>query len=251
MGTNSSLNTSLNPCPNPTTIRASIRASIRIDMKKTLIIDHYDSFTHLLAQYFGELGGNPVVWQHDQTSLKAIQKLKPSHIVLSPGPGTVENPSDFAIGFEVLEAFYKTLPILGVCLGHQAIWKFFGGEITRAPKVMHGKRSTIHHLNEGILDGLPENFEAMRYHSLIIKIPNHKPQIITAVAGSRKGGTDNFQITNPKFKTLSDILITAWLDDGLPMAIQHRSYPVFGVQFHPESIGTPWGKHILENFLAY
>ncbi|MBI5411669.1 aminodeoxychorismate/anthranilate synthase component II [Candidatus Peregrinibacteria bacterium] len=189
---------------------------------KIVIIDHYDSFTYLLAQYFGALGGNPVVVQHDQTSLAAIRRLKPTHLVLSPGPGTVEKKKDFAIGFQVIEEFYGRVPLLGVCLGHQGIYRYFGGKIAPAPVVMHGKRSLIHHMGERIFKGLPNPFEAMRYHSLI------------ATMGR---------------KTPPDLDITAWTDNGLIMAIQHRVYPVFGVQFHPESIGTPFGKIIFQNFL--
>lgn len=188
---------------------------------KTIIIDHYDSFTYLLAQYFGALGGNPVVVQHDKTSLAEIKRLAPTHIVLSPGPGTVDNPDDFKIGFRVIEHFYKKLPILGVCLGHQGIYRFFGGTIVRAPAVMHGKRSTIEHTDEGVLRGLPNPFEAMRYHSLIAD-----------------------QARVPK-----ELMITARTKEGLIMGIQHKKYPVFGVQFHPESIGTKWGKKIIQNFL--
>ena len=210
-------------------------------MKKTLIIDHRDSFTHLLAQYFGELGGNPVVVQHDETSLKEIEKLAPTHIVLSPGPGTVEKHEDFQIGFDVLEAYYKKIPILGVCLGHQAIWKFFGGVIAPAPQIMHGKRSTIHQIDEdGIMHDFPTEFEAMRYHSLMIALPD-----VPALASS------DLELTDPNFKTLADVLITAWAEDGISMAIQHRNYPVFGVQFHPESIGTEHGRQLIENFLNF
>lgn len=189
---------------------------------RTVIIDHYDSFTYLLAQYIGELGGNPVVLQHDQCTLPQIRRLKPTHIVLSPGPGTVENSKDFRIGFSLIKAFYQQTPILGVCLGHQGIVRFFGGEIVRAPKVMHGKRSLIHHNSEGIFKGLPNPLEAMRYHSLVASEKNFP----------------------------AELKVTARTSDDLIMGVEHRQFPVFGVQFHPESIGTSEGKKILRNFLA-
>lgn len=191
-------------------------------MKRTLIIDNYDSFTYILKQYFGELGGNPVVYFHDEITVDEIRKIKPTHIVLSPGPGTVEEPKDVGIMFEVIETFYKTIPILGVCLGHQAIGKFFGGKIVRAPKIMHGKRSEISHNQEGVFEGIESPFEAMRYHSLAFEVLSLKSQVS----------------------------IAAESDDGVIMAIQHKEYPVFGVQFHPESLGTPEGKKIIRNFLS-
>ncbi len=190
--------------------------------KRTIIIDHYDSFTYLLSQYIGELGGNPVVLQHDQCTLAQIKRFKPTHIVLSPGPGTVDNPKDFRIGLKVMTTFLKEVPILGVCLGHQGIVRFFGGEIVRAPKVMHGKRSRIHHSGEGIFKGFPSPLEVMRYHSLVAS-EKHFP---------------------------SELKITARTSDDLIMGVQHRKFPVFGAQFHPESIGTPHGKKIMRNFLG-
>jgi len=190
--------------------------------KRTIIIDHYDSFTYLLSQYIGELHGNPIILQHDQCTLSQIKRLQPTHIILSPGPGTVENSKDFRIGFSVIKAFYRQVPILGVCLGHQGIVRFFGGEIVRVPKVMHGKRSQIHHTEEGIFKGLPNPLEVMRYHSLI---------------------ADSTRIP-PELK------VTARTQDNLVMAVEHREFSVFGVQFHPESIGTPEGKKIIRNFLA-
>ena len=189
---------------------------------KTLIIDNYDSFTYILKQYFGELGGNPEVFFHDQITIGQIEKMKPTHIVLSPGPGTVENPKDVGIMLKVIEKFYKKIPILGVCLGHQAICKFFGGKIIRAPKVMHGKRSQIYHLNCGIFNGLHNPFETMRYHSLIVDTP---------------------------FWMNEELDVIAYTSDMLIMGIQHKKYPVFGVQFHPESLGAKKGKKIIHNFL--
>ncbi len=190
---------------------------------RVLIIDNYDSFTYILKQYFGELGGNPDVFFHDQISIPQIRKLKPTHIVLSPGPGTVDEPKDIGIMPEVINEFYKTIPILGVCLGHQAIGRFFGAKIERAPKIMHGKRSLIEHNRQGIFRGIRNPVEAMRYHSLSIRILNPESRI--------------------------PLSITAHSDDGVVMAIQHKEYPVFGVQFHPESLGTKEGKKIIRNFL--
>ncbi len=192
-------------------------------MKKVLIIDNYDSFTYILKQYFGEIGGNPEVFFHDQISINQIKRINPTHIVLSPGPGTVDEPKDVGIMPEVIKIFYKKIPILGVCLGHQMIGKFFGGIISQAPKIMHGKRSMIFHQGEGVLKGLKNSFEAMRYHSLTLDL------------GSR----------------ISDLRITAQTDDGVIMGIQHKELSVFGVQFHPESLGTPEGKKIIRNFLKY
>ncbi len=210
---------------------------------KVLIIDNYDSFTYILKQYFGELGGNPEVFQNDQITISHIKKLKPTHIVLSPGPGTVENQKDVGIMPAVIKEFYNKIPILGVCLGHQSICQFFGGQIVRAPKIMHGKRSKIYctdsgfrSLNsaesrirnsesyKGIFKGIHNPFVAMRYHSLIIDTP---------------------------FWMNPEIDVTAHTSDFLIMAIQHKKYPVYGVQFHPESLGTKEGKKIIKNFLSY
>ncbi len=219
-------------------------------MKKTLIIDNYDSFTYILKQYVGELEGNPEVCLNDKVSVRQVEKIKPTHIILSPGPGTVENPRDAGIMFDVIKSFYKKIPILGVCLGHQAICKFFGGKIIRAPKIMHGKRSKIYfkdtghrtqdsastQLNpvescvlssvscDGIFKCVHNPFEAMRYHSLIVATPF---------------------FMNP------EVDVTAHTEDFLIMGVQHKKYPVFGVQFHPESLGTKEGKKIIRNFLKY
>lgn len=191
---------------------------------KTLIIDNYDSFTYILKQYFGELGGNPVVFQNDKISIAQIKKMKPTHIILSPGPGTVEEPKDVGIMPKVIKEFYNKIPILGVCLGHQAICKFFGGRVVRAPKIMHGKRSQIFHTNQGVLKGIKNPITVMRYHSLIIDTP---------------------------FWMNSEIDVTAHTSDFLIMGVQHKKYPIFGVQFHPESLGTKEGKKIIRNFLKY
>ena len=193
-------------------------------IKKTLIIDNYDSFTYILKQYVGELCGNPEVFFHDKISISQIKKLKPTHIILSPGPGTADNPKDIGIMPIIIKEFYKKIPILGVCLGHQSLAKVFGGKIIRAPKIMHGKRSNIYHLGIGLFKGIVSPIEAMRYHSLIIDTP--------------------FWM-NSEFNTV------AHTSDFLIMGIQHNKYPVFGVQFHPESLGTKNGKIIIKNFLKY
>lgn len=191
--------------------------------KKVLIIDNYDSFTYILKQYFGELQGNPEVFFNDHIALDQIRLINPTHIVLSPGPGTVDHPKDVGIMFDVIQKFYTKIPLLGVCLGHQALGKFFGGKIVRAPTIMHGKRSLIYHTEQGIFKTISQPFEAMRYHSLMID-------------------------SSTSFKNIN---ITAHTGDGLIMGIEHKKYPVFGVQFHPESLGTGEGKKIIQNFLEY
>jgi anthranilate synthase component 2 len=189
---------------------------------KTLIIDNYDSFTYNLYQYIGELGGNPVVFRNDEINLTQIKKLKPTRIILSPGPGTPEKKSDFGVCKDIVLEF-KTLliPTLGVCLGHQGIIYYLGGKIIQAPKIMHGKSSLIYHNQKGVFKGLKSPLQGMRYHSLI---------------GERN--------------SLPDILeITAETKDKMIMAVQHKTLPLFGIQFHPESVGTSEGKKILGNFL--
>jgi anthranilate synthase/aminodeoxychorismate synthase-like glutamine amidotransferase len=190
--------------------------------KRTVIIDNYDSFTYILKQYFGELGGNPVVFKNDEITVAQLKKLKPTHLVISPGPGTVMHKKDVGITFEALKAFTGKIPVLGVCLGHQALGHFFGGKIVKAPQVMHGKRSFIYHTEEGLFRGLKNPFEAMRYHSLAVED-----------------------------RPLKKLYVTARTEDGVIMGLQHEKYPVFGVQFHPESLGTRDGKKIIQNFLKY
>jgi len=192
-------------------------------LKKTLIIDNYDSFTHILKQYVGQLRGNPEVFFNDQISVAQIKRMKPTHIILSPGPGTVDHKKDVGVMFDVIKAFHKTTPILGVCLGHQAIGKYFGAKIVRAPKIMHGKRSTIFHNHEGIFRNVHNPLEVMRYHSLMID--------------------------TPFWMKSDDMDVVAYTSDFLIMGMQHKKYPVYGVQFHPESLGTEEGKVILKNFL--
>ncbi|MED3625438.1 aminodeoxychorismate/anthranilate synthase component II [Neobacillus thermocopriae] len=185
-----------------------------------LLIDNYDSFTFNLYQYLGELGEEVIVYRNNQLNTTDIKQLKPKAIILSPGPGKPENAG---ICMEVIQTFYKEIPILGICLGHQAIGAAFGGKIKRASIIKHGKTSIIHHNGGKIFYNLSENFEVMRYHSLIID-KNTIPEEIECIAYS--------------------------IDDQEIMAIKHKHYPVYGLQFHPESIGTPTGKQILENFLS-
>jgi len=191
---------------------------------KTLIIDNYDSFTYNLYQYFAELKASPVVYTNDRITIDQIQKINPSHIVISPGPGTVENPKDFGICQETILKFGPTIPLLGVCLGHQGIAHAFGGKIEPANKIMHGKTSQIHHNGKTIFKGIANPLTAMRYHSLCVSEKNF-----------------------PK-----ELVITARTqDDDTIMALEHSQYPIFGIQFHPESFQTPEGKNILKNFLTF
>ncbi len=184
-----------------------------------VVIDNYDSFTYNLVQYLGELGAAPRVFRNDRVSLDELRALKPSRIVISPGPGT---PNDGGISNEVIREFHQTTPILGVCLGHQCIGHVFGGNVTRAPRLMHGKASRIFHKGFGIYEGMPNPFEAGRYHSLIVAEP-----------------------------LPNDFVLTAFTEAGEVMGMQHKQFPLFGVQFHPESVLTPWGKQLLKNFLDY
>jgi len=183
-----------------------------------LLIDNYDSFTYNLYQYLEELGKNVRVYRNDKISLEKIERLKPERIVISPGPG---KPSSSGISCEVIKRFYKRVPILGVCLGHQCIGYVFGAKVIRAPQIMHGKTSLIYHDGKGIFKKVKNPFLATRYHSLII---------------DRKTLPSNF-------------VISASTKDGIIMGIKEKKYPLFGVQFHPESILTEEGKKILENFL--
>jgi len=184
-----------------------------------LLIDNYDSFTYNLAQYLGELDCRLEVARNDAVDLAEIARRKPDRIVISPGPGT---PYNAGISMDVIRMFAPTIPVLGVCLGHQAIGAAFGGKVIRAPELRHGKTSPIFHCGELLFSGLPSPFEATRYHSLIV---------------SRDGLPDCLKVT-------------AWTEEGLIMGLKHESYPVFGVQFHPESVLTAKGKQVLENFLC-
>ncbi len=183
-----------------------------------LMIDNYDSFTYNLVQYFGELGHPMTIHRNDQLTIQDIRTLNPKGIVISPGPG---NPDQAGISLELIQTFYTTIPIFGVCLGHQSIYQAFGGQIIRAPRLMHGKTSEIIHDGSQLFLGIPNPFIATRYHSLI---------------------ADTQNIPN-------DLMITAWTAEKEAMALCHRLYPVYGVQFHPESILTSQGKQLLKNWL--
>ncbi len=183
-----------------------------------LLLDNYDSFTYNLYQYLSELGATVEVYRNDKITVSGVAARKPVKIVVSPGPCT---PVEAGISVDLIRELGAQIPILGVCLGHQSIGAAYGGAVVRAPLVMHGKMSDIHHNNEGVFATLPTPFPATRYHSLIVQRD-----------------------------TLPDALeVTAWTDDGLIMGLRHRTHPVQGVQFHPESIMTDQGKHLLQNFL--
>jgi para-aminobenzoate synthetase component 2 len=183
-----------------------------------LVIDNYDSFTYNLVQYFGELGADLVIRRNDQVTLEEVENLRPDRICISPGPGT---PLDAGISNELILRFGPSVPILGVCLGHQCIGHVFGGEVVRADRLMHGKTSPILHEGDGVFTGLPNPFEATRYHSLIVRRETLPPELeITAETSAHE-----------------------------IMGLRHRRYPIEGVQFHPESIMTEPGKRLLANFL--
>ena len=182
------------------------------------VIDNYDSFTYNLVQYFGELGEEVHVFRNDQITVEELAALKPAHIVISPGPG---NPDDAGVSNEIIRQLGPSIPILGVCLGHQSIGAAFGGKIVHAKQLMHGKTSLIQHTDVGIFHGLPNPFTATRYHSLAIE---------------RESFPDCLEIT-------------AWTDDGEIMGLRHKTLAIEGVQFHPESIMTEGGHHLLKNFL--
>jgi anthranilate synthase/aminodeoxychorismate synthase-like glutamine amidotransferase len=184
-----------------------------------LLIDNYDSFTYNLYQYLSELGADVQVRRNDQISLAEIESLSPAQIVISPGPCT---PSEAGLSCQIIETFGPCIPVLGVCLGHQAIGQTYGGQVMQASEPMHGKTSLMYHQGKGVFRNLPIPFEANRYHSLIVE-----------------------RSTLP-----AELEITAETADGLVMGIRHCTYPVEGVQFHPESIMTPLGKDLLRNFLT-
>jgi anthranilate synthase component 2 len=186
-----------------------------------LLIDNFDSFTYNLYQYVGELVQNIAVVRNDVVPFQQIRQGKFSHIVISPGPGNPTDPAYFGGCERVIKEFYQVYPVLGICLGHQGIGAAFGGRVVGAPKVMHGKTSTFTHSGQGLFAGLPREITAMRYHSLVI---------------------DSRTMS-------SELVVDATADDGSIMAFHHRNYPVYGLQFHPESFGTPDGSKILTNFL--
>ena len=186
--------------------------------KMVLLVDNYDSFTYNLYQYLGELGAEVRVVRNDELSAEAAIALSPERIVISPGPGT---PDQAGITLDLIRRAAGRIPVLGVCLGHQALGQAFGGEVRRAPKLMHGKTSQIHHDGRRVFARLPDPFTATRYHSLVVE---------------RDSVPESLQIS-------------AWTDDGIVMGLRHREYPLEGVQFHPESILTTVGKDLLRNFL--
>jgi anthranilate synthase component II len=183
-----------------------------------LLIDNYDSFTYNLWHYLSELGAETIVRRNDALTVEEAIALRPQGIIISPGPGT---PTESGISVPIVKAA-GSIPLLGVCLGHQALGEAFGGKVLRAPAPMHGKVSEIHHEDRGVFHGLPQPFTATRYHSLVVE-RSSMPDCLT---------------------------VTAWTDDGLVMGLEHRSLPLHGVQFHPESIASEAGKPLLRNFLA-
>ena len=188
---------------------------------RVLVVDNYDSFTYNLVQELAELGATPTVVRNDAWTLDQVREFGPDGIVISPGPGTPERPSDVGISNDLIRELGPTTPLLGVCLGHQCIGYVFGGRILRAPELVHGKTSQIYHRGEGVLDGLPIPFEATRYHSLIVE----------------------------RASLPHELKVTAETGDELVMAVRHRTLPIEGVQFHPESVLTSEGMRILRNFL--
>ena len=182
-----------------------------------LLIDNYDSFTFNLAQYLGELGAAPLVRRNDELSVEEIESMQPERIVISPGPG---RPEDAGVSVEVIRRLGPRIPLLGVCLGHQGIGVAFGGSVVRAPVLMHGKVSSIHHDGRGVFRGVAEPFVAGRYHSLVVAEP-----------------------------LPGELELAAHTDDRTVMGVRHRTYPIHGVQFHPESVLTGEGRKLLRNFL--
>jgi len=183
-----------------------------------LIIDNYDSFTYNLVQYIGAINPDLEVFRNDKISLEQIGEINPNRIVISPGPG---RPEDAGLSIKIIKEFGSRLPIFGICLGHQAITVAFGGKVGRAKEIVHGKTSMINHGKSALFTGLPKKFEATRYHSLVAL-------------------KDSFP---------SDLKITAQTDDGLIMGLEHKIFPIYGVQFHPESIVTEYGMEMIKNFL--
>ncbi len=183
-----------------------------------ILIDNYDSFTYNLVQYFGELGAEIRVFRNDQVSLDELIALQPTHLVISPGPG--EPLADGGVSADAMRYFTGKIPVLGVCLGHQCLGAIYGGRVSRAPRLMHGKTSPVNHNGQGIFAGVPSPFQAMRYHSLVVYDP-----------------------------VPAELEITATTPEGEIMGLKHRQHATFGVQFHPESILTEHGKMLLQNFL--
>ena len=188
-------------------------------MSMLLVVDNYDSFTYNLVQYLGELGADMKIFRNDEITVEGIEELNPERVLISPGPGT---PDTAGITLETIARFAGKVPILGVCLGHQAIGQHYGGTVSRAPEPVHGKPVQVSHDGKSIFEGVPDNFNAGRYHSLIVE-RDSMPECLE---------------------------ITAESPDGLVMGLRHKELPVEGVQFHPESILTEHGKLMLKNFLA-
>ncbi len=187
---------------------------------RVLVIDNYDSFVYNLVQYLGELGADPIVHRHDALDLDEAVALDPDGVLVSPGPG---RPEDAGLSNDVIRRFTGVRPVLGVCLGHQCIGQVFGGEVVRAPQVMHGKTSLVHHDGRGVFAGMPEPFEATRYHSLVVE----------------------------RSSVPAELEVSAWTDDGVVMGLRHREHPTTeGVQFHPESILTAGGHDLVANWVA-
>ena len=184
-----------------------------------LVIDNYDSFTYNLVQLLGTLGAEMHIARNDAITLEQARALNPSHIVISPGPG---RPDESGVSAELIRVLGETIPVLGVCLGHQCIGEVYGGTVSRAPRLMHGKTSQVFHRNQPLFAGVPSPFVATRYHSLIVEEP-----------------------------LPACLAVTAFTEEGDVMALRHKEYPVVGVQFHPESILTTYGGRILENFLDH
>ncbi len=187
---------------------------------RVLVIDNYDSFVYNLVQYLAQLGAETEVVRNDSISLEAARELAPDALMISPGPG---RPADAGVSNEFIRAFAPEIPVLGVCLGHQCIAEVYGGEVVRAPEVMHGKTSPVLHEGDGLFVGLPSPLQATRYHSLVVE-PGSLPD---------------------------PLVVTALTDEGVIMALRHREFPLFGVQFHPESILTEGGHQLLANWLAF
>jgi len=184
-----------------------------------LLIDNYDSFTYNLCQYLNELGEKVMVVRNNRVSLEEIEAIKPVRIVISPGPST---PEKAGVSNDIVRCFGARIPILGVCLGHQCLGSVYGGRVVRAGTIMHGKSSRIHHRGRGLFRGVPSTFTAIRYHSLVVDI------------ASLPG----------------ELEVTAWTEDGTVMGLRHRRYPSAGIQFHPESFMTEYGREILKNFIG-
>ena len=185
---------------------------------RILVLDNYDSFVFNLVQYLGELGAEPIVHRSDALTIEQIEELAPDGVLISPGPG---RPEDAGLSNDVITTFAGRVPVFGVCLGHQCIGQVYGGDVVRAPELMHGKTSLISHEGAGVFAGLPDPFEATRYHSLVVQ----------------------------RDSVPAELEITAWTADGLVMGLRHRQFDVEGVQFHPESILTAGGHRLVGNFL--